>query len=439
VGITVKRAFSVCVLSAGVFLLWAATGSAGERPESALRPPVERRAQECLFVFAAIGDSHIKTYRFDDHRYLKALSISRELLENYVTDINGHIPPVDFAVHLGDITDFGELGEFNSAGRILGRLRCPLYPVVGNHDNFTSDNKQNWKDFAGRESTNYSFDHLGFHFIAVDCTPDPYDPADIECGIGLRDWVEADLAAHAGQPTLILSHYNMWQRGWNAMFDTTEHYIEYDGMPELRQVLERAGNVAAVLNGHVHANRVEVHGGIHYVDIGATLIGRPSIRYFHVYPHKIDVTYEYISDTELLAHVTDLCPRCCCCFDRLRVCDFIDGEESDKEFTIPVGWPRPIGAGVRYQEAPFLLRLCDRGDRRIEAAVTSGVLGVLEISLYDVMGKEISRCRLRKDRTVTVIDLTSRFAVIENLPQGVYFVCVKQGPRTETAKLVLAQ
>jgi predicted phosphodiesterase len=402
------------------------------------RPPLERRAEDFLFVFAALGDSHIMTYMFDDHRYIKALSVCRQLLGNYVADINAHTPPVDFAVHLGDITDSGEFGQFYNAGRILEGLGCPLYPVVGNHDNFTSDNKRNWKDFAGRESTNYTFDRLGFHFIVIDCTPNPYVPANIECDSIVRDWVAADLAAHSDKPTFVLSHFNMWERGWNAVFDTTEHYAEYSGMSELRQVLEEAGNVVAVINGHVHANRVEVHNGIYYIDIGATLVGRPSIRYFQVYPDRVEVTYEYISDADLLTHVANLCPRCFSCFDPTKVCDFIDGEESDKEFTMPVAMPRVADTNVRYQGSPFALRLRDHGNRHVEVALSSGVIGVLEISLYDVMGREIGTCRVRKDRPVTVIDLTAKLAAIEHLPQGVYFVQMKQGPRTETVKLVLA-
>ena len=74
-------------------------------------PAVDLPAEEILFVFAAIADSHIKRYQFDDYRFLKALSICRELLANCVADINSHSPPVDFVVHLGDITDFGTLEE----------------------------------------------------------------------------------------------------------------------------------------------------------------------------------------------------------------------------------------------------------------------------------------------------------------------------------------
>jgi hypothetical protein len=300
-----------------------------------------------------------------------------------------------------------------------------------------SDNKRNWKDFAGRESTNYTFDHLGFHFVVIDCTPNPYDPADIECDSVLREWVAADLAANANSPAFVLSHYNMWERDWNALFDTTGHYGEYRGMPELRQVLEEAGNVVAVINGHVHANRVEIHNGIYYIDIGATLVGRPSIRYFCVYPSRVEVTYDYISDTHLLEHVADLGSGCCCCFDRHEVCDFIDGSQSDKEFTIPVGTQRDTATDVREQGFLFALRIRCREDGHIEAAVSSGMVGEIEIAVYDVQGREIGTCIFHKDRPVTLVDLTSRMPVIDDLPDSVYFVQAKLGNRSTTAKLVL--
>jgi hypothetical protein len=105
-------------------------------------------------------------------------------------------------------------------------------------------------------------------------------------------------------------------------------------MAELRKVLEEAGNVVAVINGHVHANRVEIHNGIHYIDIGATLVGPPSIRYFYAFPDSIVVTYDYISNCTLFAYAVNQASLCTHCFDPVRVSAFIDGDKSDKEFTI---------------------------------------------------------------------------------------------------------
>jgi Icc protein len=293
-------------------------------------------AGDFLLVFATIGDSHISARLADTKRTLKALSISSELLRNYVRDINSHMPPVDFAFQLGDLTDSGTPEEFAIARCILDTLRCPLYPVVGNHDNMQNDNKQGWRHFAGMDSTLYAFDKLGFHFIVIDCTSDPYVRPRVHCDSTVRAWVARDLALNSDKPAFVISHYNMWQRAWSPVFASKEGYHEYKGMPQLREVLTRAGNVVAVINGHVHANRVEVHDGIYYIDIGATLVGRPSIRYFYLYPDRVEVTYAYISNDMLLNQVEYLAHHCMSCFDRVKICDFIDGTDSDKRFTIPV-------------------------------------------------------------------------------------------------------
>jgi len=249
--------------------------------ESAGQSPDHVSTEDLLFLFATIGDSHIwcpEHVMARDHssgRTLKALGISCPLLRNYIGDINSHRPPVDFAMQLGDLTDKSRPEEFAAARAIFEELRCPLYPVLGNHDNMQGDNKRGWKRFAGMDSTNYAFDRCGFHFIVIDCTADPYSRPYVCCDSTLWAWVARDLAANSDKPTFVVSHYNMWERDWTASFSMKGGYREYKGMPEMRDRLARAGNVVAVINGHVHANRVEVHDGIYYIDVGATLVGRP--------------------------------------------------------------------------------------------------------------------------------------------------------------------
>jgi predicted phosphodiesterase len=389
------------------------------------------------FTFATIADSHIRDIGGSDLRYIKALDKDEQLLTNYVRDINAHQPRVDFVVHLGDITDLGAPTEFDAARAIMDHLASPLYPVVGNHDNFRSDAKLGWKTFAGRDSTNYSFDHLGYHFIVIDCTMDPYVPPYVNCDSTTRAWVVRDLSANAGKPTIVFSHYNMWRRPWNAMFDTTLSYAEYPGMPELRSALEQAGNVVAVINGHVHANRWEIHNGIYYIDIGATLVGPPSIRYFRVGPDRIDVTFRYISDRALADCVTGLCPHCCCCFDPNAVCNFVNGRPSDKQFTIPVKTFTRLTAGpAPPAPATFEVALACEG-RSVRATVSSDTVGTVQVSLADVLGRSLDHVRFLKAEGDLEVDLEKEMAGIRELPAGIYFLRFSLGGRAVNKKLAL--
>lgn len=407
-----------------IILACAADAAAAGRPE---------RQEDHLFAFAVIADSHIGIATSDDNRYIKAQSISRPLLANFVRDINNHIPPVDFAVHLGDITEFGTVQDFNWASIVLDSLECPLYPVVGNHDNFQGDYKQNFLEFSGLDSTHYAFEYQGINFIAIDCTLPRYLPPYVHCDYVVRTRTARDLASKPDMPAIILSHYNLWERYWNAEFDTTKSYAEYEGVQWLRDVLEDAGNVVAVINGHVHANRVEVHNGIYYIDVNATLVGRPSIRYFYVYVDRIEVDYEYISEQTLFDHVQGLCPWCLSCFNPDSVCAFVDGSEEDKRFTM---YYERQSAGVEPR-APvaFELDIMRDGRGRLMASVTSEHRGVLDLSLYDVRGRCVDECRLYKGSERVTVDLGRELPALEGLPAGIYFISAALGGGVRNSKV----
>jgi predicted phosphodiesterase len=304
----------------------------------------------------------------DNYLHLKALSIAEELLVNCVEDINDHNPRVDFTVVLGDISDEGRLWELQRAAAILANLDAPYYPVVGNHDNFQDDNKAAWREAFGRDSTNYVFGHGGFNFIVIDPTLDPFDPPErtVRFDEEIRDYVRSILDAEPQTPTFLLNHYPLLNRCWDASFRVYQeaglnclaaetasisedadseprgypplpevpYYKVHEGGQELRAVLEDHGNVVAAINGHVHANRMEVHNGITYIDIGATLVGKPSIRYFYAYSNRVEVDFEYISNETLLRHVQSLCPRCRRCSHPNQVCRFIDGDLQSRRSTI---------------------------------------------------------------------------------------------------------
>jgi predicted phosphodiesterase len=304
----------------------------------------------------------------DDYGYLKAMSVAEDLLEVCVQDINSHYQEVDFTLVLGDISDEGKSWELERAAVILGGLDAPYYPVVGNHDNFQDDNKQAWKDAFGRDSTSYVVTWEGFKFIVIDPTLDPYDPPDhmVRFDEDLREWVRGELEEDPEMPTFLVGHYPLLNRCWTAAFrvfnrvgrtclsaedghfaeDTPSsprgypdpeylnYYRVYPGGRELREVLEDHPNVIASLNGHVHANRAEEYKGITYIDVAATLVGRPCVRYFYVYPDRVEADFEYISDTDLFDHVSGMCPYCLRCTYPNSVCGFIDGRLEDKRFTI---------------------------------------------------------------------------------------------------------
>ena len=98
----------------------------------------------------------------------------------------------------------------------------------------------------------------------------------------------------------------------------------------MRRLLASAGNVVAVVNGHVHANRLEIHAGIPHVEVGSPCIAGGSIRYFHVYRDRTEMTFERLSDENLQAHAEAVARRSPRLEDIDHALELIDGRVEDR-------------------------------------------------------------------------------------------------------------
>lgn len=201
---------------------------------------------------------------------------------------------VDFAIQLGDFIQPPFKGSYNCAedkvspvmknilenkgeysGRAqrlldsFGRLNCPLYHILGNHD-LDLYTKEEVMDFWKMPSRYYSFDQGDFHFVVLDASfikdgdgavdfgkgnylkwmfqgnePFPYVPKEE------LSWLEEDLKKTDKQ-TVILSH-----EGLNDAF------INAINHKEIFDVLKNAPHgVRICINGHKHQDLLEEQEGI---------------------------------------------------------------------------------------------------------------------------------------------------------------------------------
>ena len=92
-----------------------------------------------------------------------------EWLARVVAAMRESAPDAVFCLHAGDVTDRGTAAACVATAEVFSRLGCPFYPVPGNHDFITSDDRSGYDAaFPGR--LNYRFDHGGWHFLALDST-----------------------------------------------------------------------------------------------------------------------------------------------------------------------------------------------------------------------------------------------------------------------------
>lgn len=195
--------------------------------------------------------------------------------------------PADLIVNLGDLVngtfvmgaDLGDPGRIpgilDETVAILSELDAPVHHVLGNHDVY-SLSKAQFLTATGQESTFYSFDVGGFHFVVLDAQYDKQE-RDYEHiawmvqglipGVQLA-WLAEDLA-QTDLPTVVLIHQPL----------SSDFSLLAGGPPvfnhlAVRQALVDSGRVVAVLQGHAHkAAHVEIDD-IHYITVAGLVDDR---------------------------------------------------------------------------------------------------------------------------------------------------------------------
>lgn len=185
----------------------------------------------------------------------------------------------DFLVHLGDvIQERGSFGPTSAAlaeaDAALAAFSGPRHYVLGNHDavDFTKNEFLGLTAGAAR-ATQYHFDEAGFRFIVLDTCFRSDGVAYRRGNFNWTDtylpprnlaWLERTLARARvdGLPCVVFAHQNVV--GDDARFILSN-------AAEVRSVLESAGNVVLVLQGHRHANYFFAAGGVQYVTLPATV------------------------------------------------------------------------------------------------------------------------------------------------------------------------
>ena len=196
-------------------------------------PALCSRAQDTLFRFALVSDTHIGFHT--------ALAD----LERTIADINNQ-PQVAFVVFSGDVTEFGSDEELQLAKSVISRLNKPWHIIPGNHDTKWSESGCNsFRTIFGSET--FSFEHKGYRFIGTNCGPN------MRMGPGQvpREnivWLDEQLKKqNSAQPLIYINHYPQ-DEGLNNWYDALD--------------LLRGQNVKVMLCGHGHTNNAYTWEGI---------------------------------------------------------------------------------------------------------------------------------------------------------------------------------
>jgi predicted phosphodiesterase len=181
-----------------------------------------------------------------------------------------------FVVGLGDLIDKAEKEAETAFLAVMENIFLGFgggrFHVLGNHDVATFS-KEEFIALAGEREYPYSVTIHGWHFVVLDANfrrdGSPYNAGNFdwtETYIPPQqvNWLMNDLAQNIDQPAVIFVHQNLHD-------EADPHGVK--NAPEVRMVLEDAGNVRAVFQGHNHKGGFARIKGIPYVTLMAAVDG----------------------------------------------------------------------------------------------------------------------------------------------------------------------
>lgn len=191
---------------------------------------------------------------------------------------------IPLTISLGDFIDKAqekqtELGYLATMRETFASYSGQRHYVIGNHDVATLT-KAEFLDNCGadRSESFYSFDHEGVHCVILDSNFNA-DGSDFAAGNFQWDdawlsedqlsWLAADLADSRDRRTLVFCHGNLDHRLWRGSLDP--HVVR--NAENVRVLLEQAGTVLAVIQGHYHPGLETVINGIPYIGLRAMVVG----------------------------------------------------------------------------------------------------------------------------------------------------------------------
>lgn len=192
---------------------------------------------------------------------------------------------VDFLIQIGDFKDQNDppvesetLEFLEVMVNELTHFNGPAYHVLGNHDH-DSISKQQFLDRItipgfGSAKSYYSFDQNDFHFVVLDAnytsSGEPYNRGnfiwtDSNVPKSQLNWLQEDLQ-RTRKPTIVFVHQRLDEKEGN------ENYC-VGNASAVRNILEQAGNVILVLQGHYHPGDMTTINDIVYYTLEAAVEG----------------------------------------------------------------------------------------------------------------------------------------------------------------------
>ena len=266
----------------------------------------DHNLQKPQFSFGVFADVQYAEYEPEIGRYFRD---SAAKLAQCVDKFN--LKELAFIVQLGDLID-SDFANFDKMLSVLGRLKTPIYHILGNHDFAVSpEQKPKVPEKLGLKNRYYDFTHQNWRFVVLDSGDISFYANDPESakykkaekiynqladshapnaetwngGIDIDQiaWLKRTLgdASVNGQNVIVFCHA--------PFYPQTRYNLWNDA--ELVETFESFDCVTACISGHNHHGNYSQKKGIHYLTLCA-MVETPDENAYAIieaYPDRLKV------------------------------------------------------------------------------------------------------------------------------------------------------
>ena len=185
--------------------------------------------------------------------------LSAKASEAFVESVNNLPDPIDFVLHTGDITNYGEPAEYARAKEIFQGLNCPIYYANGNHDKIENLYTGLLDMPASTTPYDHSFEVNGVQIVCIDSSLEEEGRRWFVSESQL-EWLKTEINGASDKPLIVGIHHPPYKIdiNWLNTFIVTNY-------EEIHDVLKTAlPRLRGVFSGHIHEPLSYVQDGVFY-------------------------------------------------------------------------------------------------------------------------------------------------------------------------------
>lgn len=209
----------------------------------------------------------------------KLTQYAEPLTKELIKKINKIKP--DGVIILGDLIEDmkdNKLDKINlkKIYSVIKTINVPYYLLAGNHDLRTLS-RADFEEATELKDWTFSKDVNGYHLVFLGLSSDDNLSQDNGGILKTRElskedvnWLKSDLTNNS-LPTLVFIHYGLAEDNMvgNWWFEENPEHALLQNRKEVKEILEKSGNVLAVFSGHQHWTKTITENGIPYHVLGS--------------------------------------------------------------------------------------------------------------------------------------------------------------------------